>query len=380
MGIEGRSAMTDRQAHRLLACIAAIVAFSGLGAAAPTGRAGEALSGWTIQASPALSGGELLGVSALSASDAWAVGTRAVNGVFSPLAEHWNGSTWSQASMPAPGTFNELYAVTMVSTADVWAVGVSANWSGLIEHWNGSAWKVVPSPVTGPQTPLYGVKAFAANDVWAVGENGAKGTILHWNGATWSNVSHPEPAGSALTAFQDIGGVSATNIWAVGEASTTTQQPLVEHYNGTRWKIVPSAQQGSYNYVRGLSVRRGSDAWFVGDWQESGPAYTEHPLVQHWNGSAWSAISTNVGEPWDITALTASDAWLVGSQPSRDGDYTTLLEHWNGTSWSVVPGPSTGGDSELNGIASLSTRMVWAVGSYSPTGIDQPLIEVNQSG
>jgi hypothetical protein len=80
-------------------------------------------------------------------------------------------------------------------------------------------------------------------------------------------------------------------------------------------------------------------------------------------------------------ALSPTDAWLVGNQPSASASYTALIEHWNGASWTVVQPPNTGsGDSELNGLAALSSGLLWAVGNYSPSGTDQPLIEMHPAG
>ena len=376
--------MSRGRAHRLLVLLVVFVVVAGASAATPSGSVARISVGtWKIVPSPAVAGGELIAVAALNTSDAWAVGTRAVSGVFSPLAEHWNGSTWTVIPLPVPSSsnFNELFGVTMISSSNVWAVGVSNNWSSLIEHWNGTAWKVVPSPTTGPQTPLYGVFGFAASNVWAAGQKGVHGTLLHYNGSSWSVFPHPEPVGSTYTTFSKVAGVSPTDVWAVGESQTSSQQTLVEHFNGTSWKIVPSAVQGAYNYVRGLAVRTTGDAWLVGDWEGPGPSYPENPLIQHWNGTAWTAVKSPVGEPWGVAALSSADAWLVGNQPSASANYVALIEHWNGTSWSVVQPPSLGaGDSELNGLAGLASGLLWAVGNYSPSGTDRPLILMNPAG
>lgn len=360
----------------VLVAVGALVAWPG--AAAPS--RGSARTGtWVIASSPSVPGGELIGAGALSGSDVWAVGSRAVSGVFSPLAEHWNGGNWSTVPISAPGSFNELYSVSGASSSDVWAVGVSANWSGLIEHWNGSSWKTVASPVAGAQTPIYGVRAFAGNNVWAVGAAGGHGMLLHYNGSSWTVVSHPEPAGSTYTVFEKVAGTSPSDVWVAGSSQTSTQQTLVEHYDGSTWKIVQTAVQGSYNTVRGLVARATGDAWLVGDWEDVAPSYTEHPLIQHWNGNTWSAVSSQVGEPWGIAALSATDAWIVGNRPSGSG-YTSLIEHWTGGSWSLVTPPGAGsGNSELNGITATGTTL-WAVGSYTPSGTTQPLIETNPSG
>src|SRR5262249_52884764 len=122
----GRTAMERRQARRLLALVAGASVVAGSIAAA-AGTAGRAASGWRIVPRPAIAWGELIGVAALGPSDAWAVGDRFVNGVFRPLAERWNGAAWSSVAIPAQGSFDELRAVAMVSSSDVWAVGISTS-------------------------------------------------------------------------------------------------------------------------------------------------------------------------------------------------------------------------------------------------------------
>ena len=61
-------------------------------------------------------------MSALSRTDAWAVGTS-----FGPddLTLHWNGTAWSQVSVPSPGSTanKQLSGVSAVSASDAWAVG-----------------------------------------------------------------------------------------------------------------------------------------------------------------------------------------------------------------------------------------------------------------
>src|SRR5437773_4760746 len=76
------------------------------------GGAASAASGWRIIPSPnvgSLSNG-FAGVSALSSTDAWAVGTsQSDSGVdFHTLGEHWNGRTWSVVTTPDPGTLARL--------------------------------------------------------------------------------------------------------------------------------------------------------------------------------------------------------------------------------------------------------------------------------
>lgn len=84
-------------------------------------------------------------------------------------------ASWQVVSSPSPGTFNNvLTGVTAVSATNLWAVGFDFNSSGplqtLIEHWNGKNWQVFPSPNAGTgDNSLTGVAAVGATNLWAVG-------------------------------------------------------------------------------------------------------------------------------------------------------------------------------------------------------------------
>ena len=144
-----------------------------------------AQAGLTLVASPNVqqSGfSQLDGVAMAGASRAWAVGfarhaqpTCCVP--FRALIEHWNGTAWSivsAASLPG-GDDTRLHAVTVISPANVWAVGGMSVPGGtahsLIEHWNGTSWSVVPSPAAEPAAAsLAGISAASPSDIWAVGD------------------------------------------------------------------------------------------------------------------------------------------------------------------------------------------------------------------
>jgi hypothetical protein len=112
----------------------------------------------------------LTSVSAVAANDVWAVG-RYGNHDGGPLdqtlIEHWNGARWTVVPSPDPGGSsqdNDLWGVAAVATADVWAVGgVGAfldpdSSSPLALHWDGASWTQasIPAPTVGE---LLGVAA-----------------------------------------------------------------------------------------------------------------------------------------------------------------------------------------------------------------------------
>jgi hypothetical protein len=87
-------------------------------------------------------------VSAVSGTDAWAVGDSQPNAGSGPLRTlilHWDGTAWSQVSSPGAGPANVLNGVSADSATDAWAVGYYISKSvryALILHWNGTAWSV----------------------------------------------------------------------------------------------------------------------------------------------------------------------------------------------------------------------------------------------
>jgi hypothetical protein len=226
-----------------------------------------------------------------------------------------------------PGT---LLIIVAANTAnDVWAVGSYKSNSKpyvLIEHWNGSSWSISPSPNTGQDSWLQGVVASSASNAWAVGyyldSSGASQALIEqWNGTSWNIVANPALSGSVLygiTAF------SASNIWAVGyyRSGSGITQTLVEQWDGTSWSVVPSPNPGSQqNVLNGVSASSASDIWTVG--------YDENNTI---------------------------------------GPMQTLIEQWNGSSWSIVSSANEGAHSNrLLGVSSISrTGGVWAVGNYTP--------------
>jgi hypothetical protein len=173
--------------------------------------------------------------------------------------------------------------------------------------------------------------------------------------------------------------VSSNDVWAVGSYyNGTVNQTLVEHWNGTSWSVVPSPSVGtdSNSLEAVASAISGSDVWAVGN-HNNGTVYQS--LVEHWDGTAWSVVtSPDVGTfdiLYGVVAVSSSNIWAVGEY--LNGTIVqTLVEHWNGISWSVVSSPNVGThDNDLTGVAAISTNDVWTVGSYNNGTADQTLVE-----
>jgi hypothetical protein len=318
----------------------------------------------------------LLDVSIVSPCRAWAVGSYNAGTVSRTLVEEWNGSRWILQSSPNVGTgaVNRLQGVSALSTNDAWAVGVrfvsQTTPRTLIEHWTGSAWSVVPSPnPSAGGDELKGVDAISATNAWAVGsiatQSGHDTLVEHWNGTTWKVVPSPNPPSSDASSLNQVDAVSPTNVWAVGSFNVASgRKTLVEHWNGTSWKIQPSPNpSATSNELLGVSAVSPTNAWAVGDTGAT-PAST---LIVHWNGQHWTVVqSVDVGtEPNElgaVVATSAKNAWAVGFYEQGHVN-RTLVEHWNGTAWKRQASPNIGtGPNALAGVDAGSATNAWAVG------------------
>jgi hypothetical protein len=92
-------------------------------------------------------------------------------------------------------------------------------------------------------------------------------------------------------------------------------------------------------------------------------------LVLHWDGAAWSSVSTPSPGPYggsldDVAAIAPNDVWAVGYKGTGPGEneWATLTEHWDGTAWTIVPSPSAFSNSYFRGVSADSPSDVWAMG------------------
>jgi hypothetical protein len=368
----------------------------------PSPGYGHCVGGWErepLSVSPEL-GGNVNAVSAISASDVWAVGSYRIfvpkvaaspsdqaGRPFdaSPLTAHWDGARWRILPASEPSAVNgvdqagSFRDVAAISPTEAWAVGGSGNY-GLTEHWDGTRWMVIPSPrVNLVDTTLVAVAGSGPADVWAVGAGGQSGAIgaivEHWDGHAWTLSPVPPETGTRSTFAKDVSATSPTDAWVVGQA---WNRALALHWNGSRWRSVatPQIRAPRLSSVVDLSPH---DAWAVGttysDVNGNGPS---HALVEHWDGDRWKlARVPSLASESSLTTISASgpaDIWAAGHRTGASGIDRQLVLHYDGVRWSRVTSPMVTPSSGLYEDLAPTSSTTWLVGTQDAQAMyEQPM-------
>jgi hypothetical protein len=342
--------------------------------------AGASAAGWGVVPSPNRGFSWIYGVRARTPADAWAVGNYFEEDTYEPLAEHWDGASWSIVETPDIETDSILRDVAPVSSSEAWAVGESNTRNHptrtLVLHWDGSAWAAVPSPSPSRdpfygENALYGVAALPSGEAWAVGyryTGGYQALILRWDGVRWSPMQVPAAGYRKLTG---IVARSASDLWAVGYDFTFGRgyQPISLHWDGIAWRTVRFPRVAGANaYLNDVTSTPSGDLWAAGQQLVQG---VTQPLVAHWDGQAWSLVPSPPLEPdynflEGIQALSDDDVWAAGYSTLADRD-VSFAEHWDGARWSLVSLPQApGGGNLVWDLAADDGGNLWAGGYIYP--------------
>jgi hypothetical protein len=368
---------------------------------------------WKVVPTPAgLIEHVITGVTVDSAGGAW---FPAYNTNWDSWANHWDGRSLSATPMVPQGPYTlrstntlNLYSISNVgpvsfdSPTDGWMIGKtgqldddSPDWAA---HWSGSGWTIVPlaaspDPASSVELNLFGVASVSPADAWAVGtyahveglETSQLGALIeHWDGTQWRIA--PNPASSlANTALYGISVVSATDIWVVGVQGlgTGASTPFAEHWDGTSWSVVRVPAGAVPSSLIAVSADSPTDAWAVGR-QAEPDSNLLTGLVEHWDGHAWSVVTRlpNLGnsELLGVYAASPDDVWALHWVPTPDGELgEDVFLHWDGSSWTTVPVPGPHEyalDYDYVAIAGRGPGNIWAAGSVFDSAVPslKPLI------
>jgi hypothetical protein len=253
---------------------------------------------WRVVASPNPGSffNNISSITAINSNNVWATGSYSstTNGSTRAMTLHWNGHSWNTITTPSPANFSSiLNGITAVSATNIWAVGGTINKRNnstqsqvLIEHWDGARW----SSIAVPRLPggasgafLQGVsKIPGGHQVWAVGGyylGGRVHTLTEVSsGRAWGIVASPN-RNNIDNDLMSVTAIATNNVWAVGGSSKNGPgQSLIEHWNGARWSIINNPNPGPRNTIHFLTSIMYSPAnrqiWCVGFYGDGSKAAT----------------------------------------------------------------------------------------------------------
>lgn len=290
---------------------------------------------------------------------AWAFGGTDLSGATagSPVAEHWNGTSWRGSTLPS-GLSSSIVAASAPSASDMWAV---TQFGGDVLHWNGSTWGVAHKLSGSGQ--LTGVTAFSTSNVWVFGGGGFTGGLgtWHYNGSSWQQVT------GAAAGIDHASALSSANIWAIG--ATTSPQSAIVHYNGSTWQQVTAAALNGLQFKDILATAKTS-VWTVATSQTN--AFTAY--LVHYSGSGWVRAKL----PWAVDPerlardghggfwITASDSsgrsWAVHRTSTGTWSRTLIGSSANLLDAVLIPGTTSLWGAGLETTSTGTSAAIWADG------------------
>jgi hypothetical protein len=335
-------------------------------------------SSWTQQTVPSPAGAQvpgLDGVSCVSASFCEAVGItdESVLPDSTGFAELWNGTSWSLQSVPSPAGAASvlLKAVSCASASFCEAVGsytASGTILSLAEEWNGTAWTIQSTPnQTGTPTELDGVSCASATFCEAADFYGAMAEV--WNGTSWAAQSVPYPSGMTSPGLYSVSCQSATSCAAVGvyfNPDTNAETTFAETWNGASWQEQSVPQAASSDQVlQAVSCASATFCEAVG-YQEvyvSG-VDTFHALADVWRDGAWH-LQQPPSAPGTAVTNLAGVSCAAADACEAGGSLPVRMEVWDGTSWATqtAVNPPGAADNALDGVSCVTATFCEAVGS-----------------
>jgi hypothetical protein len=306
------------------------------------------------------------------------------------LTEEWDGSTWNLVNSPPSSPASGLFGVNCISSRFCMAVGADT-YQTLTEEWDGISWRLVSSP-NSPSGggDFFGVSCVSRSFCLSVGsyEESALESVYvtlaaRWSGNDWSRVSS---ASSFITTGNFLSAVSCTSVSFCMAAGVYYGEPwhqmLIEEWDGSSWSLVvgsPSGGGTEEQILNGVSCSSANFCMAAGyDFGDHGSGYDYRTLIEEWNGSSWSQVSSPTSgyfpDLYGVSCVSSSFCMATGSQ-SNGYDAQTLTEEWNGRNWSLVSSPGSGTSPELQGVSCVSSNFCMASGDYHGGTNKQTLIE-----
>jgi hypothetical protein len=150
--------------------------------------------------------------------------------------------------------------------------------------------------------------------------------------------------------------LAANNVWAVGSLYSSNLVPLVEHWNGVRWRVSFAPKPGQYaSEFFAVDASGPDNVWAVG--ATLGSSISGVPMAERFDGRRWMAMRPprGAGELLGVAAVAPNDVWVAGGS----------VLHFDGAHWTDVQPPRTRGDFFFAVASVPRSHALWLLGEDS---------------
>ncbi len=265
--------------------------------------------------------------------------------------------------------------------------GSTKIWEPLAELWNGSTWTVQkpPNPTGSLAGNLAKVSCTAESACTAVGSFQKKGAITQtlkeeWNGSSWSIVAsvNPPVGSGQLTGISCVVIGTARPCVASGYATVPEKPVSLFVENSGTYETPPLAAGTTSSALERISCMPTALNYVcmaVG-WATVTGEGSIRSLAEYWNGE-WvqefvprPSGSTNSA----LTAVSCAKTTTCKAAGENAAGSQLLVEGWEGVKWSIETSPSPSGESISSAGVSCTINTCDIVGVYLTKGERKPLV------
>ena len=291
-------------------------------------------------------------------------------------ADVWNGSTWTQTSLPVPMSGNpptpaQPVSVSCSSTTFCLAVGAIPPQHGIppqqgmfADRWDGSTWSAFQAPVT--KQGGADVDCLSSDACIVVGANDGAPLTVEWNGTSWSTM----PNTAVGVDLDSLSCADASACMAVGWSADGTLAS--ERWDGSEWSDVPIPNEAvgdAGESLRDVSCPTPSSCVAVGwhSFQVTPTSGGEAPIVDSWDGTAWSEVSLPIAlvpqlndNLYGVGCLAPGQCIAVGGPQTGWTSVPSFVMSSDNGSWSVAGDPPVDPNGTENVLYSISCVAGWS--------------------
>jgi hypothetical protein len=349
---------------------------------------------WSIQTTPNATGAEHSALYDISCepsgtSVCFSVGKQTVSGGnSSPYAQIWNGSSWSNQTVPAVegATAGELQSIDCFAAELCFTAGSytkSGVTTGLVESQAAGFWKIqtTPSPEGSTESAFKGMSCrISLPACFAVGYSVKSGVkqvfaIGLSSESKWVIQTIPVPEGAISSELHGVDCTSTSFCVAVGSYTVSggAQWAMSATWNGTSWtsRTVAKPSESKGSILLDVSCSSSSSCRGVGGYRNS--SNVQVSFAESWNGSAWSHQSTpnpigSTNTVFQGVSCNAGPCVAVGDW-NNGKVWQPMAQEWNGSAWALdtTPTPEGATFSLLENVA-CRTGVCLASGWYTDSG------------